>query len=219
MKSTNFWAKLATALVTLSLAGGALAVTSCGEDNKIETPDDGDEKPGEGDNKPGEGEDKPGEETTTATVTLSTPNIDGTTVTWTGKLEVKGSGSVEAGVSYSESNKPNRVGDPDIVTVQKAGTPDASGNFTITVSGLAKDKIYYYCSYCKIGDKYTFGDVIEFKTGGNVYEEETDIDLSKAEDLSAGESANCYIVTKAGTYKFQAVKGNDKSQTLAGAKA
>ena len=97
MKSTNFWAKLATALVTLSLAGGAIAVTSCGEDNKIETPDDGDEKPGEGDNKPGEGEDKPGEETTTATVTLSTPIIDGTTVTWTGRLEVKGNGSVDCG--------------------------------------------------------------------------------------------------------------------------
>ena len=207
MKSTNFWAKLAAALVTLSLAGGALVVTSCGDDSKIETPDNPDDKPDNPDDKP----ENPGEETTTATVTLRTPNIDGTTVTWTGKLEVSGNGTVEAGVSYSESNKPNKVGDPDIVTVQKAGTPDASGNFTITVYGLAKDKTYYYCSYCKIGDKYTFGDVIEFKTGGNVYEEEADIDMSKAEDLSAGESANCYIVTKAGTYKFQAVKGNDKS--------
>mgnify|MGYP000441725169 CR=1 FL=1 len=131
MKSTNFWAKLAAALVTLSLAGGAIAVTSCVEDNKIETPDDGDEKTGEGDNKPGEGEDKPGEETTTATVTLRTPNIDGTTVTWTGKLEVSGNGTVEAGVSYSESNKPNKVGDPEIVTVQKAGTPDASAQAAI----------------------------------------------------------------------------------------
>lgn len=215
MKSTNFWAKLAAALVTLSLAGGALVVTSCGDDSKIETPDNPDDKPDNPDDKP----ENPGEETTTATVTLRTPNIDGTTVTWTGKLEVSGNGTVEAGVSYSESNKPNRVGDPDIVTVQKAGTPDASGNFTITVSGLAKDRTYYYCSYCKIGDKYTFGDVIEFKTGGNVYEEEADIDMSKAEDLSAGESANCYIVTRAGTYKFQAVKGNDKSQTLSGAKA
>lgn len=190
-------------------------MTSCGDDSKIETPDNPDDKPDNPDDKP----ENPGEETTTATVTLRTPNIDGTTVTWTGKLEVSGNGTVEAGVSYSESNKPNRVGDPDIVTVQKAGTPDASGNFTITVSGLAKDRTYYYCSYCKIGDKYTFGDVIEFKTGGNVYEEEADIDMSKAEDLSAGESANCYIVTRAGTYKFQAVKGNDKSQTLAGAKA
>ena len=215
MKSTNFWAKLAAALVTLSLAGGALVVTSCGDDSKIETPDNPDDKPDNPDDKP----ENPGEETTTATVTLRTPNIDGTTVTWTGKLEVSGNGTVEAGVSYSESNKPNKVGDPDIVTVQKAGTPDASGNFTITVSGLAKDKTYYYCSYCKIDDKYTFGDVIEFKTGGNVYEEEADIDMSKAEDLSAGESANCYIVTRAGTYKFQAVKGNDKSQTLSGAKA
>ncbi|MCI7635129.1 MAG: fibrobacter succinogenes major paralogous domain-containing protein [Bacteroidales bacterium] len=215
MKSTNFWAKLAAALVTLSLAGGALVVTSCGDESEIETPDNPDDKPDNPDDKP----ENPGEETTTATVTLRTPNIDGTTVTWTGKLEVKGSGTVEAGVSYSESNKPNKVGDPDIVTVQKAGTPDASGNFTITVSGLAKDKTYYYCSYCKIDDKYTFGDVIEFKTGGNVYEEEADIDMSKAEDLSAGESANCYIVTRAGTYKFQAVKGNDKSQRLSGAKA
>ena len=220
MKRSNFWAKLATALITLSLAGGAFIVTSCGEDEKIETPDGGDDKPGDdkpGDDKPGD--DKPGEETTTATVTLSTPNVDGTTVSWTGKLEVKGTGTVEAGVSYSESNKPNRVDDPDIVTVQKAGTPDASGNFTVTVTGLIKDHTYYYCSYYKIDGKYTFGDVIEFKTGGNVYEESADIDMSKAEDLSASETANCYIVTKAGTYKFKAVKGNDQSQTLAGAKA
>ncbi|MDD6623615.1 MAG: hypothetical protein PUE76_02205 [Bacteroides sp.] len=220
MKRSNFWAKLATALITLSLAGGAFIVTSCGEDEKIETPDGGDDKPGDdkpGDDKPGD--DKPGEETTTATVTLSTPNVDGTTVSWTGKLEVKGTGTVEAGVSYSESNKPNRVDDPDIVTVQKAGTPDASGNFTVTVTGLIKDHTYYYCSYYKIDGKYTFGDVIEFKTGGNVYEESADIDMSKAEDLSASETANCYIVTKAGTYKFKAVKGNDQSQTLAGSKA
>lgn len=220
MKRSNFWAKLATALITLSLAGGAFIVTSCGEDEKIETPDGGDDKPGDdkpGDDKPGD--DKPGEETTTATVTLSTPNVDGTTVSWTGKLEVKGTGTVEAGVSYSESNKPNRVDDPDIVTIQKAGTPDASGNFTVTVTGLIKDHTYYYCSYYKIDGKYTFGDVIEFKTGGNVYEESADIDMSKAEDLSASETANCYIVTKAGTYKFKAVKGNDQSQTLAGSKA
>ena len=220
MKRSNFWAKLATALITLSLAGGAFIVTSCGEDEKIETPDGGDDKPGDdkpGDDKPGD--DKPGEETTTATVTLSTPNVDGTTVSWTGKLEVKGTGTVEAGVSYSESNKPNRVDDPDIVTVQKAGTPDASGNFTVTVTGLIKDHTYYYCSYYKIDGKYNFGDVIEFKTGGNVYEESADIDMSKAEDLSASETANCYIVTKAGTYKFKAVKGNDQSQTLAGSKA
>ena len=212
MKRSNFWAKFATALITLSLAGGAFIVTSCGEDEKIETPDDGDDKPGDGD-------DKPGEETTTATVTLSTPNVDGTTVSWTGKLEVKGTGTVEAGVSYSESNKPNRVDDPDIVTIQKAGTLDASGNFTVTVTGLIKDHTYYYCSYYKIDGKYTFGNVTEFKTGGDVYNENAEIDMTKAEDLSASETANCYIVTKAGTYKFKAVKGNDQSQTLAGAKA
>ncbi|MGM9741010.1 MAG: hypothetical protein ACI3ZP_10445 [Candidatus Cryptobacteroides sp.] len=216
MKRSNFWAKFATALITLSLTGGAIVVTSCGDDSKIETPDNPDD-PDNPDNP--DNPDGPGDETTTATVTLNTPEVDGTTVTWTGKLEVKGSGTVEAGVSYSESNKPNVTGDPDIVTVQKAGTPDASGNFTVTVSGLIKDHTYYYCSYYKIDGKYTFGNVTEFKTGGDVYNENAEIDMNKAEDLSASETANCYIVTKAGSYKFKAVKGNDQSQTLAGAKA
>ena len=34
------------------------------------------------------------------------------------------------------------------------------------------------------------------------------IDISKATDLGATETANCYVITKPGSYKFKAVKGN-----------
>ena len=40
---------------------------------------------------------------------------------------------------------------------------------------------------------------------------ESAIDLDSATDLGASETANCYILTDPGTYKFKAVKGNSNS--------
>ena len=40
---------------------------------------------------------------------------------------------------------------------------------------------------------------------------ESAIDLSKATDLGATQTANCYVITSPGSYKFKAVKGNSKT--------
>ena len=40
---------------------------------------------------------------------------------------------------------------------------------------------------------------------------EPEVDYSSATDLSSSESANCYIISESGVYKFKAVKGNSAS--------
>jgi len=57
------------------------------------------------------------------------------------------------------------------------------------------------------------GDGHTFKTLGP-YDRQPDLDASAATDLSFEESANSYIVSSQGLYKFQVVKGNDKSMVL-----
>ena len=49
---------------------------------------------------------------------------------------------------------------------------------------------------------------MSFKTLQHPYELTYDLDVSSATDLSSSASANCYIISEAGLYKFKTVKGN-----------
>jgi len=82
-------------------------------------------------------------------------------------------------------------------------TLDSKGNCQVSLSDLHYDNPrYYYCPFIKQNDEYFFADEIrELHTGMSK------IDMSKAVDLSAEESANCYI-HKGQVAKFKAVKGN-----------
>ena len=91
---------------------------------------------------------------------------------------------------------------------------DEEGNFEVSLQGLRPMTEYQ----CRVNIAYggLYSDVWSF-TMPNPYDQTFDLNGGSATDLSSAASANCYIVTAAGLYKFQAVKGNDKSQSVYGA--
>ena len=101
--------------------------------------------------------------------------------------------SVEVGFIYGTTMDLSETNGIKVSTI-------SSGDFTISITDLYDETHYYYCSYAIVEDTYYFGDIREFTT--------VEIDLANTPDLSASGSANCYIVSKIGTYKFSATKGN-----------
>lgn len=86
---------------------------------------------------------------------------------------------------------------------------DAEQNFTVTLTDLKCLTKYNYCLYVKEKSaEETYGEIQSFTTLQHPYLTEEALDVSAATDLSSTESANCYIVSETGLYKFKAVKGN-----------
>ena len=81
-------------------------------------------------------------------------------------------------------------------------------NYSVSTSSLKPSTTYYYTSYIKQGDLYKYGKIKSFTTLGYPYNVQTGLNLSSATNLSSSASANCYIISKAGLYKFNTVKGN-----------
>ncbi|MGN1221434.1 MAG: hypothetical protein ACI4TU_10920, partial [Candidatus Cryptobacteroides sp.] len=77
------------------------------------------------------------------------------------------------------------------------------GSFSSSITDLIPNTSYYVCSYATNSIGTTYGEVKFFRT-----KEE---DYSSATDLSSSESANCYIVSSGGKYKFKTVKGNSST--------
>lgn len=91
---------------------------------------------------------------------------------------------------------------------------DEDGNFEVSLQGL-RPMTEYQCRV-NIAHRGLYSDVWSF-TMPNPYDQTFDLNGGSAADLSSAASANCYIVSSAGLYKFQTVKGNDKSQSISGA--
>ena len=82
-----------------------------------------------------------------------------------------------------------------------------SGSFEISSNGLnINERYYYYSYYVKVNDEYIYGYPKQLQVW-HPYNYSPDIELDSAIDLSLMESANCYIVSNPGLYKFKAVKG------------
>lgn len=89
---------------------------------------------------------------------------------------------------------------------------DEDRNFTISLNNLKPNTTYRYCILAEVRSEKTYGEVLEFKTLQYPYDTQHDLNISSASDLSAVSSANCYIVSKGGLYKFKTVKGNSAEQ-------
>ena len=147
---------------------------------------------------------------TTGDVTLSELSV----VPSSFKAEVSGSVAglsvedkeyIKIGILYSsESGKIENGGGKKV----EATEISAEGVFSILLSDLPVETKYYYCSYVKQGGSYTYGTPKEFTTLKHPYEFTYDLNFSSATDLSSSASANCYIISEAGLYKFKTVKGN-----------
>lgn len=104
--------------------------------------------------------------------------------------------------------------DDDGYYISESISLDEEGNFEVSLQSLRPMTEYQ----CRVNIAYggLYSDVWSF-TMPNPYDQTFDLNGGSAADLSSAASANCYIVTAAGLYKFQAVKGNDKSQSVYGA--
>ncbi len=130
------------------------------------------------------------------------------------KAEVRGSVSglseadkeyIKVGVIYSSESGKVENGEGKKV---EATEISEDGAFSMLLSDLTVDTKYYYCGYVRQGDSYRHGTPAEFTTLKHPYESSYDLNVSSATDLSSSGSANCYIVSNGGLYKFKTVKGN-----------
>ena len=133
-------------------------------------------------------------------ITATTAKITGTI---TGLSDVDKSEIDDIGVAYSTSSSSLKSSS----STKKYATLSSGSTFAISLVNLNTGTRYYYCSYVKQNDSYTYGGTREFTTL-DPYNAPADLNLASATDLSATFSANCYIVSKKGLYKFKAVKGN-----------
>ena len=129
------------------------------------------------------------------------------TVTFTGTvmgLAEEDKSFIEIGVAYHTNSENLKT---DYSTKVVATTVSPGGIFEAQSNILSVDSKYYYCSYIKQNNQYIYNDTMEFCTW-HPYSVQSDLNASSATDLSSSGSANCYIVSKTGLYKFKAVKGN-----------
>ena len=149
------------------------------------------------------------DEFTTDNITISSASLDLSTLNGDSAsasfriygLSDKDIHSIEVGIVYSYDSS-ILMSNNSQKTLASEITSD--GTCLLTLNDLHYQyKKYYYCSYIKQKDKYYYDDSVgEFVPGFK------QLDLSLATDLSSSATANCYIVSKPGIYKFKTVKGN-----------
>lgn len=114
---------------------------------------------------------------------------------------------LECGIEYSTSQ--DFTAD---VTSKEVTEVDMENNFSVEITSLASSTTYYYRSYIRMGGVTVNGEPKSFRTLQHPYESESfDLNVASATDLSSSSSANCYIVSEAGLYKFKTVKGNSST--------
>lgn len=90
---------------------------------------------------------------------------------------------------------------PEISLCTKTVETSEAGYFTSRLFGLTPGTRYYVRAYATNASGTSYGEETSFTT-------ET-LDLSSVTDLSSSGTANCYIVSSSGIYKFKAAKGNN----------
>ena len=132
--------------------------------------------------------------TQSVSMNISVSDITQTTATFNGKVELTGGGLIEVGVLCSTGD--NLTAGASGV-IKKTLTTDLSGNVSGKVENLQFNTPYNYRYYVCQNRKYIYGETKTFATLNIV-----------ARDISASGTANCYIISEAGTYKIEGVKGN-----------
>ena len=139
-------------------------------------------------------------------VTASIQNVKDKTVEVTGKLNVSPSDlPFSQVVVYYTSEESFNVNTAKSITTT---TFDNEQNYTVTLTKLDYNTKYSYCVYAKSKSDEIYTDIADFTTSQHPYLKQTDVNVASATDLSSSATANCYIVSEAGIYKFKPVKGN-----------
>ena len=158
---------------------------------------------GDDQNTEQEGNETP-EQKGSATITIE--NVTYNSATFAGHLNVAASdlSFSQVTVYYSDAETFNM----NAAKSASATSFDKDQNFTITLTNLETNKKYKYCVVVEVKSEKTYGDVLEFTTPSHPYNVVSNLNVSSATDLSSSGSANCYIVSNGGLYKFKTVKGN-----------
>ena len=85
------------------------------------------------------------------------------------------------------------------------------GSFKFEASNLKAGEKYSYCLAVQVKSKVVYSSVAELVIPHS-YSVVQSYDMGAAHDLSSAGTANCYIVSQGGLYKFKAVKGNSNAQ-------
>ena len=199
MNTTNYFSRVLGAFL---LCVG-MVLTSCEETNPID-----DNKTEQGGNE-NNGNETPEPE---PLVTASVQNITYKDVEVTGKLNVSASDLPFCQVVVYYSNEESfNVNAAEKVSVT---TFDNDQKFTVTLSDLSEDTEYNFCLYVKTKSEEFYTDINSFTTSLHQYSIQANINMPSATDLSENGTANCYVISESGTYKFKTVKGN--SSTVVG---
>ena len=151
------------------------------------------------------------------TVSIVESSITATTAAISGRvsnLSDSDKSCLEFGVSYSTSSS----GLKSSSSVKESVTLLSDGTFSVSLENLNINTKYYYCSYVKQNGSYTYGEAKEFTTPDS-YNAPSDLNVDSAIDLSYSASANCYIISVSGLYKFKTVKGNSATSVGSVSKA
>ena len=127
--------------------------------------------------------------------TSDVTDITGMSAVCGGKIvDDGGSEIIEKGVVWST--------DPDPTVNLSTKTNDAGkeDSFQSDITDLLPGSTYYVRAYATNTVGTSYGETREFQT--------SDLDWSKVTDLSSSGTANCYILSESGIYKFPTVKGN-----------
>ena len=114
---------------------------------------------------------------------------------------------VKVGVAYSSVSEELKSDKSEKIYVSEYAS---SNSFAVVSRTLLAYTKYYYCCFLNQGESYTYFDIKEFQTL-HPYSAPAYLDVASATDLSSSASANCYIVSKSGLYKFKTVKGNSST--------
>ena len=94
------------------------------------------------------------------------------------------------------------------VVAKEVAELDSENTFSMQISSLMSGQSYYVRSYIQMNGATVYSDVKLFTTLQHPYEVQSDLNTSAATDLSSSGSANCYIISVSGLYKFKTVKGS-----------
>ena len=140
-------------------------------------------------------------------ITIEVESIDRNVVTFKGNAQFSEPGVIGIGVQYYHKSTTSQSAGIQTKAITETSE---NGDFTVEISGLLLDTEYYWQYYLLQNDVTIVGLPQTFEIA-DLYNVQSDLNMLSASDLSSSASANCYIVSNSGLYKFKTVKGNSST--------
>ena len=93
-----------------------------------------------------------------------------------------------------------RTSEPVIENDARSEDGTGTGKYTSAITGLSYETKYYVRAYAVNSAGTAYGEALQFTT--------EKLNMANVKNLAEEGTANCYIVSESGIYKFPAVKGN-----------